>query len=159
MQKILKSLLTPIAVSIAQLGITGTLLGMGYVTALPSAAAKESIVNRGFVLPSGNIYCLMITTERNFLRCEIRSRLNPIPREPYPGYCQFDWGHGFLLPDRGKPKVLCISDTIFGNYPILNYNFTWKQGGFKCTSRTTGLTCTNASGRGFFLSKEKWRTF
>ncbi|HEY9834625.1 MAG TPA: DUF6636 domain-containing protein [Stenomitos sp.] len=109
----------------------------------------------GFVTPSGNISCLRY---ENTLRCEIQSGLNPKPPQPYPGYCDFDWGLGFSLNNDGKPKILCISDTIAGgNYPTLSYGSTWKNAGFKCVSQKAGLTCTNASGQGFFLSRDRWK--
>lgn len=115
-------------------------------------------VSTGFVTPSGNIHCALVGDNKNALRCEINSGLNPKPPQPYPGYCEFDWGAGFWLPKSGNPKILCISDTIAGSsYSTLSYGSTWKKAGFQCVSRTTGLTCTNSSGQGFFLSRERWK--
>jgi hypothetical protein len=112
-------------------------------------------VSTGFVTPSGNIYC---GAEEKALRCEIKSGLTPKPPQPYPGYCEFDWGLGFRLSSYGKPEILCISDTISGtDYPTLSYGSSWNNAGFKCVSQTAGLTCTNASGQGFFLSRERWK--
>jgi hypothetical protein len=112
-------------------------------------------LSTGFVTPSGNIYC---GGDENTLRCEIKSGLNPKPPQPYPGYCEFDWGEGFGLTSYGKPEILCISDTISGgDYATLSYGSTWQNAGFKCVSQRSGLTCTNASGQGFFLSRERWR--
>lgn len=99
-----------------------------------------------FVMPSGNIYCALIGKDNNMLRCEIQSMLNPLPPQPYPNYCQFDWGAGFLLPQQGKPEVLCISDTIAGTNNILSYGKTWQHSGFKCISQRTGLMCGNPGG-------------
>lgn len=101
-----------------------------------------------FVMPSGNIYCALIGKDNNMLRCEIQSMLNPLPPQPYPNYCQFDWGAGFLLPQQGKPEVLCISDTIAGTNNILSYGKTWQHSGFKCISQRTGLMCGNPGGHG-----------
>jgi hypothetical protein len=116
---------------------------------------------KGFKTPSGNIFCELLEgsdTATNSLRCEIASSLKPKPPQPYPGYCEFDWGRGFLLPATSKPEILCISDTISDpNKSVLNYGQTWNNGGFKCISQKTGLTCTNTNGIGFFLSREKWR--
>ncbi|MGB5594730.1 MAG: DUF6636 domain-containing protein [Crocosphaera sp.] len=112
-----------------------------------------------FVTPSGNIYCALIGEKLNFLRCEIGSMLNPLPPQPYPSYCEFDWGAGLLLPQQGKPEILCISDTVAGSDYTLVYGSVWKNTGFKCLSQTTGLKCTNSSGQGFFLSREKWIVF
>lgn len=112
-----------------------------------------------FVMPSGNIYCVLIGKKQNMLRCEIGSRLNPLPPQPYRGYCEFDWGAGLLLPRYSKPEILCISDTIAGSHDTLNYGKTWQNAGFKCLSQKAGLKCTNSSGRGFFMSREKWLIF
>lgn len=113
---------------------------------------------QGFKTPSGNIFCELISGEINSLRCEVGTSLKPKPPEPYRGYCEFDWGRGLLLPGDAKPEVLCISDTIADpNKSVLGYGKTWNQGGFQCISQTTGLTCKNNNGYGFFLSREKWR--
>ncbi|WP_325078516.1 DUF6636 domain-containing protein [Sphaerospermopsis aphanizomenoides] len=86
------------------------------------------------------------------------SSLKPKPPQPYSGYCEFDWGRGFLLPATSKPEILCISDTIADpNKSVLAYGQTWNHGGFKCVSQKIGLTCTNTNDIGFFLSREKWR--
>lgn len=110
-----------------------------------------------FVLPSGNIYCALVGANQDALRCEIRSMLNPMP--PKSNSCEFDWGAGFLLPQNGKPEILCISDTIGGSDYTLSYGSTWTNAGFKCESQTIGLTCKNSTGQGFFLSREKWNVF
>ena len=112
-----------------------------------------------FVTPSSNVYCALIGEEKNILRCEIRSMLNPLPPQPYSGYCEFDWGAGFLLRQQGKPEILCISDTIGGSNHTLSYENTWKNSGFNCVSKRTGLTCSNPDGHGFFLSRNKWNAF
>ena len=110
-----------------------------------------------FILPSGNIYCALVEAKQDALRCEIRSMLNPIP--PQPDNCEFDWAVGFLLSQNGKPEILCVSDTIGGSDYTLSYGSTWTNAGFECLSQTTGLTCKNSTGQGFFLSREKWNAF
>jgi hypothetical protein len=121
-------------------------------------AVRAETVPTGFTTPSGNIACALVGDNKNALRCEISSELNPIPPQPYQGYCEFDWGAGFLLPKYGKPSILCISDTIRSeSHHTLSYGTTWKKAGFKCVSQRTGLICTNAIGQGFFLSREGWK--
>ena len=116
---------------------------------------------KGFKTPSGNMFCELLEggdTSTNSLRCEIASSLKPQPPQPYPGYCSFDWGRGLMLPATSKPEILCISDPIADpNKSVLSYGKTWNNGGFKCVSQKTGLTCTNSNNIGFFLSREKWR--
>ena len=36
---------------------------------------------------------------------------------------------------------------------------TWRAAAFAARRRSTGLTCRNTSGHGFFLSRERWRAF
>jgi hypothetical protein len=43
--------------------------------------------------------------------------------------------------------------------PVLDYGHTWARGGYKCVSRTSGLTCTNRDGHGWFLSRASSRIF
>lgn len=122
-------------------------------------AQNPNYEQTSFVMPSGNIYCALIGEDNKMLRCEIQSILNPLPPQPYPNYCEFDWGPGFLLRQQGKPDVLCISDTIAGTNNILSYGKTWQNSGFKCVSKRTGLMCSNPDGHGFFLSRNQWRAF
>jgi len=125
----------------------------------PQLQAQNKSDPSSFVTPSGNVYCALTGEEKNVLRCEIRSMLKPLPPQPYPGYCEFDWGTGFLLRQYGKPEILCISDTIGGSNYTLYYKKTWTYSGFNCVSEKTGLTCKNKSGNGFFLSRGQWNAF
>ena len=117
---------------------------------------NSNSTSTSFVTPSGNIYCSLVGEDKDALRCEILSMLNPIPPLPNPGHCEFDWGAGFLLPRYTQPEILCISDTIAGTDYTLAYGSTWNNSGFQCESQTNGLTCTNSNNQGFFLSREKW---
>lgn len=42
---------------------------------------------------------------------------------------------------------------------VLAYGATWKRAGLRCASAFAGLTCTNRSGHGFFLSRRHSRRF
>ena len=112
-----------------------------------------------FETPSRNIACAWHSDFGGSLRCEIRSLLRPMP--PRPAACDVDWGYGISMGRAGRSRVLCAGDTVrrTGKVPILAYGRTWRRGGFKCTSARTGLRCVNASGHGFFLSRERWRIF
>lgn len=125
----------------------------------PTPSLADGLLDT-FVMPSHNIYCGLIEIDsQKFLRCEIRSSLNPLPPQPYHDFCEFDWGAGLLLPEYGKPHILCISDTIASDDYTLAYGSTWHYDGFTCASNRNGLTCTNPHGNGFFLSRERWRVF
>ena len=63
----------------------------------------------------------------------------------------------------GGARVSCRSDPTPAGFdkaiPPLAYGDRWSGFGVVCASRITGITCTNAAGHGFFLSRESWRTF
>ena len=72
-----------------------------------------------------------------------------------------DW-HGFELSARGKGQVTCSGGAlVMGSvrYTTLAYGKTWRHGSFACTSRVTGLTCTNRAGHGVFISRASYRLF
>ena len=137
--------------------------GLAATIFMPEAARADD--SDGFILPSGNIACLSYSLsakskpESPFLRCEIVSKLNPMP--PKAKSCGFDWGNGFLLTTAAKKaEVLCVGDMIYSpNYPKLSYGKTWKKNGFTCKATSDGLNCRNGKGNGFFLSIEKWKVF
>ena len=121
--------------------------------ALPAAAGADQLVF--FKTPSRNVACLKATAQqRAYLRCDILSGLRPRPARPRG--CNLDWGFGFTLGATGRAVVTCAGDST--NEPgarIIPYGATWKLGPFRCASRQVGLRCTNASGHGFFLSRER----
>jgi hypothetical protein len=56
--------------------------------------------------------------------------------------------------------VLCVSDTPTSpQAKVIAYGRTWRGGPFTCSSRTTGLRCSNRAGHGFFLSRQRWSRF
>jgi hypothetical protein len=135
------------------------------VAALAGLTLASSAAGRGtafvqFHTPSGNIHCGYgsFPGETPFLRCDIFSRFRPLP--PRPASCDFDWGIGVSMGRTGRAALICISDTVADpNGRVLGYGQTWRRGGFSCVSRSTGLTCTNLSRHGFFLSRERSRLF
>ena len=105
-----------------------------------------------FRLPSGNIGCVY-AAEGATLRCDILSGLRPQPR----GQCELDWT-GLTLGATGRAHPQCAGDTAVDRRSrIIRYGQTWSRNGIVCRSATTGLTCRNRSGRGFFLSRARWR--
>jgi hypothetical protein len=110
-----------------------------------------------FRTPSANIGCIYASGEPGFpatLRCDIRSGLRPRPAQPRG--CDLDYGDSFELHKTGRPFVVCHGDTVFDpRARVLAYGTAWVRDGFRCTSRPTGLRCTNPSGHGFFLSRER----
>jgi hypothetical protein len=128
------------------------------LAALVGALAVSGSVQRPafefFHLPSGNIGCVYAAQGAS-LRCDILSGLRPEPR----GRCELDWT-GLTLGASGRAHPQCAGDTAVDRRSrILGYGRTWRRNGIVCRSATTGLTCRNRSGRGFFLSRARWRVF
>ncbi len=128
---------------------------------VPAAAASgRGAVVVQFRLPSGNIGCAYVKDPGRAasLRCDIATGLKPAP--PIPASCKYDFGSAVAMGVFGRPRVICVSDTALNlAAPVLAYGETWQRGGFRCVSRSTGLTCTNASRHGFFLSRQRSRLF
>jgi hypothetical protein len=127
-------------------------LAAGSLVLAGSAAASVLI---SFRTPSGNIGCVFASGDGpTSLRCDIRSRLRPRPAKPRN--CGLDWGDSYTLEVRGRAVLTCHGDTaIIPHARVLRYGRTWKRAGFVCRSRRTGLRCHNASGHGFFMSRQR----
>ncbi len=122
------------------------------VIALSLVPAADAAAFRS---PSGNIGCMWVGGE---LRCDIGAhRWTGIPRKP--AWCHFDWALGFRMNVRGHARWVCGSDTVLGIGPVLGYGRRWHRPHISCRMRTTGLTCRNQAGHGFFMSRGSWRLF
>jgi hypothetical protein len=122
----------------------------------------------GVKTPSQNISCFYVpqrpTTHGNLL-CTIKQAaytrsLQARCIAPPTG---LDW-HGFTLSDTKRGELLCAGGLMYDGrdtpaFVTLAYGKTWRHRGLTCTSRVTGLTCTNAHGHGLFLSRASWRTW
>lgn len=119
-----------------------------------STSSASSITS--FRTPSGLIYCAYITGPK-FLRCDTHYRTR------FSGTKQCregDYGEAFGMTPHGLAKPLCISDSVFNETArILRYGRTRHYGPFKCTSRRTGLACTNRHHHGWTLSREVQQVF
>ena len=117
------------------------------------ATTASGADSRFFRTPSGNIGCAIFA---GVLRCDIGTGLKPRP--PRPANCELDWGFGLTLGRSGRAGIVCAGDTVMNpSAPALRYGSIWSRSGITCTSKPAGLTCRNASGRGFFLSRQQWR--
>jgi len=131
------------------------MIGLGLLliamAVMGAAQARESVYVT-FRMPSGNIACGYSTDSGPVtLRCDILSGMKPRPR----GSCELDWTG--LSMGRGTARPTCAGDTVYDRKaPLLKYGNVWKRGLFTCVSLLIGLTCTNRTGHGFFLSKERW---
>lgn len=101
-----------------------------------------------FRSPSGNITCVITVSAGNgrFAQCELNSM-------PYGGGFHIDQWSTVSRYDVGYDD---IADRRF----TLAYGHSIRRGPFTCTSETVGMTCRSvSSGHGFFLSRERQRTF
>lgn len=120
------------------------------IACLPAHAQMD-----GFQSPTGNIMCLYWPGDG--IRCDMERITNQPP--PVPADCDGSWGRAFALPeDRGAVR-LCVTDSAFGHYSVLNYGETFKRGQITCHSARSGVMCRNARGAGFELSRARQRLF
>jgi hypothetical protein len=144
---------------LALVASTAVLAAIAAALVTGSASARHALYV-SFRTPSGNIGCAYskFSGEPGYLRCEIVSGLKPRPRQV--GSCQGDFGRAVSMNATGRSHALCITDTVINPAaPVLAYRRVWQRGGFRCVSRTTGLTCTNLSRHGWFLSRARSRIF
>lgn len=111
-----------------------------------------------FRSPTGNIGCVLLD---GIARCDINKRdWMPPPR---PASCprEVDFGQGLEMQGSGRGQFVCAGDTALDPTATpLAYGTASQFGAFTCISRSTGMTCTNpATGHGFFISIQSYRTF
>lgn len=115
-----------------------------------------------FKTPSGNIHCMAVRDgDKGFsdVECEIRDRDGPAAA-PRPRDCDLDWGQRFAVRQRGAANMVCHGDTIAtDSAPTLLYGGGIQFDGIICQAEAVGVTCRNADGRGFFLSRSSQRLF
>jgi len=113
----------------------------------------------GFMTPSGNIYCNGMVGGGGSIGCAIISR-SGAPAKKKPDSCLATWGHSFYLEATGPAGMSCSSKPERVDYTDkAGYGQTGEFGSIICKSERTGLTCSNKSGHGFFLSRAKQRVF
>ena len=74
--------------------------------------------------------------------------------------CAGEYGDAVGMSPRGAARALCVSDTALDpSAPVLAYGVTRRFGPYTCTSRPSGLRCTNAAGHGWLLSRQRQALF
>lgn len=129
----------------------------GFSVALP-AAAQEAL---SFQTPSGNIHCVAMTGYGgDGMRCDMMDYTPSIPVDR-PQDCDLDYGHAFWIGvGDAAGSLVCAGDTVLDpSHPVLDYGQSVTTAGITCTSAKTGLTCENASGHGFSLSRKAQSLF
>jgi hypothetical protein len=119
----------------------------------------------GFRSPSGNISCFVIPGNPSVLHCGIaHATYAAALQHRCMRLASLDW-HGFELAAAAKGAVTCSGGILYSpgtqrpSYVVLRYGRRWRQDGFACTSRRTGVSCTSRAGHGLFLSRQSWRVW
>lgn len=112
-----------------------------------------------FQTPSGNISCAMFGDGGGFVRCDMQQLQQTYRQRPED--CDLDWGAVFgIAAESQAGELVCHGDTLFGTNPMkLEYGRSVEAFGVLCTSEKTGLTCRNAAGHGFTLSKARQQLY
>lgn len=152
--------------------IRHTLLAALVLAAAPAVYAQGADTEgpyrhaHAFRSPSGNIHCIgdrEWTGENrtwNGVECQISGRLNERPAQPRPQDCDTDWGDNFSISRRGKTEMGCVGDTLaLPDSRVLRYGETVRGKGWQCTSRRSGMRCTNSERHGFDLSRRRQQLF
>ncbi len=120
-----------------------------------------------FKAPSGNINCLYLDYDNKpEVRCDI-SQFTPSFKTVPDGTsnevmtCTPAKLHGFSVsPTDAQGQAFCPTDAVIDPASAaLAYGQIFKRGGLMCTSETTGMTCMNAAGHGFSLSRAQQKVF
>ena len=136
---------------------------------LAQGAGARTEASGYFKTPSGKIVCGWVTggSPSATVFCGETPTLHPpIPKSADPAACRnLDYvGNRLTLSVTGRTQLIpCSGDAgPFGDPAaavILHYGKSWSAPGLKCSEATSGLTCKNKIGHGFFISLKSWRTF
>ncbi len=127
---------------------------------LATLFAPAAIAQEGFRSPTGNIHCQFFAVDGDAtIRCDLGQISNRPP--PRPRDCDLEWGQAFEISARAtRGARLCYGDTVQDpGLPVLAYGRSWQRGGLTCASEKTGVTCRNARGHGFTLSRAAQSVF
>jgi hypothetical protein len=142
------------------------ILAVGVAMAAADAAAGAVTIG-SFKTPSHNVVCTYIygrTSGKPIGVCGLKSGLMPPP--PHRD-CHGDGSYTdkeVELQSTGRAsEPSCAGDpgplADETKARVLRYGHTWHHSGLRCSSAVKGLTCTNKSGNGFFLSRAHSRRF
>jgi hypothetical protein len=122
-----------------------------------TTAAPPPVHVSTFESPSGNIGCIIAG---GVARCDIKQRNWSPPARPSSCPNIVDFGQGLEVSSSGAGRFVCAGDTALDPAAAkLAYGLSTVVGQITCTSATTGMTCKNSSGGGFFISIQSYREF
>jgi hypothetical protein len=116
-------------------------------------AAAKTIHNARFQSPTKAITCGINITK--FEGGGITCFAPYLPHQQLDGYVKLNPHGKAKLGERGDSPWLPSAHHV----ATLHYGDRWSGAGVHCKMETKGLTCTNKSHHGFFLSKQKQRYF
>ena len=125
-----------------------------------SAGLSSAWAQEGFRSPTGNIHCQFSAMDGGAsIRCDLRQVSNR--SFPRPRNCDLEWGQAFEISARAtRGAPLCYGDTAQDDrLPVLPYGQSWQRAGLACLSEQSGVSCRNARGHGFTLSRAKQSVF
>lgn len=112
---------------------------------------------QNFRSPSGNIGCAMF---EGVARCDIRKRDWSPPARPARCPDEVDFGQGLTVSHDGRASFVCAGDTtLLPSGTALGYGEASELGGTICMSSSSGITCANHAGHGFFISIGSYKIF
>ena len=127
----------------------------------PEPTVRVSVERAGAHVssPTKNIGCYV---GQESVLCAIGEydwRLPPRPADCPPS--EADWSAAVGIRTGGRVVVgTCATDTVLGAERVLAYGTAVQVGAFRCTSLRAGMTCVHRpTGRGFLLSRARYRTF
>ncbi len=133
------------------------------IPVLAASVTSAHAAEIGFKTPSKNIYCIIEPPYEHHLGSDLRCDLQQMTTRPPPApkNCPLSWGDAFSIAQDGDRGVkICHGDTTRNPaLEVLPYGAKWSHDGFVCRSATNGLTCKNARGHGFTLSRAAQRLF
>lgn len=126
-----------------------SVLAAGVFTGVAAAGVPTpSPVQKGFKTPSGNIVCNAGPSRgKPLVACTVFSEAGSRGQKIWAMHAD------------GRVMVGFRFSNAAADMPKLAYGRTWSWRGIRCTSRPRGLTCTNRSRHGFFLSRQSQRVF
>jgi len=120
-----------------------------------------------FKTPTGNINCLYLDFKgEEEIRCDI-SQFTPsfktVPRGTSNEaiICTPALLRGYsVTPSASTGRAFCPTDAVIDpGSSVLPYGARITRGGMTCVSETSGMTCKNAAGHGFSISRAQQKVF
>lgn len=163
---------TPGATSATTAGQPATASALATLPPVTTATIAPDELPEGsytFLMPSKRIGCRMALpgggagadAAEPVVRCDLLNGSWTVAA-PAAGCDGLGWGGGpgdgrsvGLAGTPGRPKVLCVSDSVISTTaPVLDYGTGVRVGAASCESRTTGVRCIVDGGGAFDLARE-----